>query len=234
MAGPLTGLRVMDCGILGAGPHTGHLLGALGADVLKIESPAGDGARWQPPRQRGMGTVYLCANVNKRDVTLDFKDPEGHKNALALVATCDVFLHNFRGGVIERLGMGYDKLREINPRLVYCSISGFGESGPLARAGSADYVMQAFSGFARLNGAPGDQLEQVRFSGFIDITVSIMAVEAILAALVERESSGEGQKIEMSMVEAALEIQATRVAEYLATKQNPRPRGSESPGLVPE
>ncbi len=224
----------MDCGILGAGPHVGHLLGGLGADVLKIESPGGDSARWQPPTQRGMGAVYLCANVNKRDVTIDFKDPDGYKNALALSSTCDVFVQNFRGGVIERLGMGYDKLREINPRLVYCSISGFGQGGPLAKAGSADFVMQAFSGFARLNGAPGDQLEQVRFSGFIDITTCLMATQAILAALVERESSGEGQKIELSMVEAALEMQVTRVAEFLANRQNPRPRGSESPGLVPD
>jgi len=227
--GPLTGLRVMDATILGAGPYAGSLLGMLGADVIKVESPAGDGGRWNPPTQRGMGTVYLSLNVNKRDMTLDFKDPDGYKNALALASTCDVFIQNFRGGVIERLGLGYDKLREINPKLVYCSISGFGEKGPLASAGCADGVMQAFSGFVRLNGAPGDDLEQVRFTGFIDLTTSTMALRGILAALLEREYSGEGQKVEVSMLEAALELQATRLAEFLASKKNPQPMGVNRP-----
>lgn len=232
--GPLTGLRVMDATILGAGPYTGSLLAELGADVIKVEGPDGDGARWQPPTQRGVGTVYLSLNVSKRDITLDFKDPGGYKNALALASTCDVFVQNFRGGVIERLGLGYDKLREVNPRVVYCAISGFGEIGPLSKVGCNDGLMQAFSGFARLNGAPGDKLEQFRFSGYVDLTTSIMAVQGILAALVERESSGEGQKIDVSMLEAALEIQATRVAEFLATHKIPHPMGSESPGLVPD
>ncbi len=234
VAGPLAGLRVLDASIMAAGPWVGALLGELGADVIKVEPPAGDGTRWVDPLQRGMGTNYICLNVNKRGIVLDLKDPEGRERAIELAERADVFVQNFRGGVIERLGLGYPVLQARNPRLVYCSVSGFGETGPLAHEACADFIMQAFSGFARLNGAPGDELEAFRFTGFIDLTTSIMATQAVLAALVERGTSGLGQKVEVSMLEAALEIQATRVAEFLGAKAMLGPRGSESPGLVPD
>jgi crotonobetainyl-CoA:carnitine CoA-transferase CaiB-like acyl-CoA transferase len=234
MAGPLAGLRVLDLSIMAAGPWVGALLGELGADVVKVEPPAGDGTRWVEPLQRGMGTNYICLNVNKRGIVLDLKDPQGRQQAVDLAGRSDVFIQNFRGGVVERLGLGYPVLRARNPRLVYCSISGFGESGPLAREACADFIMQAFSGFARLNGAPGDELEAFRFTGFIDLTTSIAATQAVLAALVERDRSGLGQKVEVSMLEAALEIEATRIAELLGAGARPLPRGSESPGLVPD
>jgi crotonobetainyl-CoA:carnitine CoA-transferase CaiB-like acyl-CoA transferase len=234
VAGPLTGLRVLDLSIMAAGPWVGALLGELGAEVLKVEPPVGDGTRWVEPLQRGMGTNYICLNVNKLGIVLDLKAPEAREQAIRLAEGADVFIQNFRGGVIERLGLGDPVLRERNPRLVYCSVSGFGETGPLAQEACADFIMQAFSGFARLNGAPGDELEAFRFTGFIDLTTSIMATQAVLAALVEREASGLGQKVEVSMLEAALEIQATRVAEFLAGRARLFPRGSESPGLVPD
>ena len=234
MAGPLTGLRVLDLSIMAAGPWVGALLGELGAEVLKVEPPVGDGTRWVEPLQRGMGTNYICLNVNKRGIVVDLKAPTGREQAIRLAEGADVFIQNFRGGVIERLGLGDPVLRERNPRLVYCSVSGFGETGPLAQEACADFIMQAFSGFARLNGAPGDELEAFRFTGFIDLTTSIMATQAVLAALVERETSGLGQKVEVSMLEAALEIQATRVAEFLVGRARLFPRGSESPGLVPD
>lgn len=232
--GPLAGIRVMDVSIMAAGPWTGALLGMLGAEVIKVEPPAGDGTRWVLPTQRGMGTNYISMNVNKKGVVLDFKTAEGRADGLRLLQTCDVFVQNFRGGVIERLKLDYDSVRAANPRLVYCAISGFGETGPLARAGCADPIMQAFSGFARANGAPGDALEAFRFTGFIDLTTAAVATEAILAALLEREVSGEGQKVEVSMLEAALEIQHTRVAELLGAGLVPRARGSASPALAPD
>jgi crotonobetainyl-CoA:carnitine CoA-transferase CaiB-like acyl-CoA transferase len=216
--GALDGIRVADLGLLVQGPQAALMLADFGADVIKVEPPAGDGTRWVEPLQRGMGTNYICLNVNKRGVVLDLKEREGREQAIQLAARADVFVQNFRGGVIERLGLGYPVLRERNPRLVYCSISGFGERGPLAREACADFIMQAFSGFARLNGAPGDALEAFRFTGFIDLTTAIMATQAVLAALVERDASGEGQKVEVSMLESALEMQATRVAEFLAGK----------------
>ena len=121
-----------------------------------------------------------------------------------------------------------------NPRIVYCSVSGFGESGPLAKEACADFIMQAYSGFARLNGQPGDELEAFRFTGFIDLTTSIVATEGVLAALLARETTGVGQKLEVSMLQAALEMQFTRVAELLGAGASPGPLGSQSPGLAPD
>ncbi len=227
-------MRVMDVSIMAAGPWTAALLGMLGAEVIKVEPPAGDGTRWVAPTQRGMGTNFMAMNVNKKDIVLDFKKAEDRATALELAATCDVFVQNFRVGVIERLGLDYASLRKVNPNIIYCAISGFGETGPLAKAGCADYIMQAYSGFARLNGAPGETLEAFRFTGFLDLTTASVATEAVLAALLERELGGEGQKVEVSMLEAALEIETTRIAEYLGGGLIPQPRGSESPGIVPD
>ena len=139
-------MRVMDVSIMAAGPWTAALLGMLGAEVIKVEPPAGDGTRWVAPTQKGMGTNYMSMNVNKKDIVLDFKKAEDRATALELAATCDVFVQNFRVGVIERLGLDYESLRKVNPDIVYCAISGFGEVGPLAKAGCADYIMQAYSG----------------------------------------------------------------------------------------
>ena len=164
-AGPLAGLRVMDVSIMAAGPWAGALLGMLGAEVIKVESPDGDGTRFLAPTQKGMGTNYIAMNVNKKDIVLDLKSEDGLRAAHALAASSDIFVQNFRVGVVERLKLDYETLRALNPRLIYCSISGFGETGPLAKAGCADYIMQAFAGFARMNGATGDELEAFRHAG---------------------------------------------------------------------
>lgn len=232
--GPLSGLRVVDLTVAVAGPWVGTLLAELGADVLKIEQPAGDGQRTQPPLQRGLSTSFICVNLNKRTVALNLKDPATRDTVLRLIDHADVMVHNFRGGAMDRLGLGYRAVSERNPRLVYCAVSGFGDVGPLAGAGSADYLIQAFTGFARLNGAPGDQLEQFRFTGLLDLATASVAVESILAALIGREISGRGQHIEVSMVEAALEAQITRVAEYFANGVPPVPLGDRSASLVPD
>src|SRR5690606_5343946 len=184
--------------------------------------------------QHGMGTNYMCLNVNKRGMTLDLKAEREREAALGLIASADVFIQNFRGGVIERLGLGYEAARQRNPRIVYCSVSGFGERGPLAKEACADFIMQAYSGFARLNGQPGEELEAFRFTGFVDLTTSIVAVEAVLAALLEREESGVGRKVEISMLQSALEMQFTRVAELLGAGEVPKSRGSRSRGLAPD
>ena len=175
----------------------------------------------------------MCLNVNKQGVVLDFKDLADRASALDLVATADVFIQNFRGGVIERLGLGYDTVRARNPRIVYCSVSGFGESGPLAKEACADFIMQAYSGFARLNGAPGDDVEAFRFTGFLDLTTSIVAVEGVLAALLAREATGIGEKLEISMLQASLEMQFTRIAELLGGGAS-LADGKRIAGLVPD
>ena len=232
--GPLTGLRVMDVSIMAAGPWTGALLGMLGAEVIKVEPPAGDGTRWVMPTQRGMGTNFVAMNVNKKGIVLDFKTAQGRRDALDLMATCDVFVQNFRGGVIERLKLDYESVKANNPRLIYCAICGFGETGPLSTAGCADPIMQAFSGFARSNGVPEEGVKALRFPGFIDLATAAVATEGILAALLDREVCGEGQKVEVSMLEAALEVQYTRYAELLGTGLIPSPMGSESSAFVPD
>jgi crotonobetainyl-CoA:carnitine CoA-transferase CaiB-like acyl-CoA transferase len=150
------------------------------------------------------------------------------------VASADVVVENFRPGVMQRLGVGFDELRREHPRLVYCAISGFGETGPLSKAGCADPIMQAFSGFARANGAPGDPVEAFRFTGFLDLTTASVATMSILAALLDRSRSGLGQKVEVSMLEAALEIQGTRIAELLGAGLRPGPMGSANPSFAPD
>jgi formyl-CoA transferase len=234
MSGPLTGLRVLDLSIMAAGPWTGALLGELGAEVIKVEPPAGDGTRWVQPLQHGMGTNYISMNVNKRGTILDLKDPAGRQAALDIAARCDVLVQNFRVGAVDKLGLGYDAVAKVNPRLVYCSISGFGSTGPLARERCADFIMQAFSGFARINGASGTEPEAFRFTGYLDLTTAIVATEAILAALLDREQTGEGQHVDVSMLEAALEIQYNRVAEMLIAGQAAAPMGSQNPAFAPD
>ena len=153
---------------------------------------------------------------------------------IALAGGADILVQNFRVGVMDRLGLGYAQLREVNPRLIYCSISGFGEEGPLRQAGCSDPIMQAYSGFARLNGAPGESLDAFRFTGFVDLSTAAVAVESILAALLDRERNGHGQEVRVSMIEAALEMQCTRVAEWLGAGELATPRGSAAAAFAPD
>ena len=231
---PLAGLKVIDLSIMAAGPWTGALLGMLGADVIKVEPPDGDGTRWSLPIQHGMGTNFMSMNVNKKDIILDLKSDEGRAQAQQLAKGADILVQNFRVGVMERLGLDYKSLQSLNPKLIYCSISGFGENGPLRQAGCSDPIMQAFSGFARFNGAPGDALEAFRFTGFIDLTTASVATEAVLTAVNDRERSGKGQEVCISMLEAALEMQATRVADYLVGNRLAEPAGSASASFAPD
>lgn len=233
-SGPLSGVRVLDLSIMAAGPWTGALLGQLGAEVIKIEPPAGDGTRWVHPLQRGVGTNYIAMNVNKSSMTLDLAIDADREYLLSLVPQTDVVVQNFRGGVVDRLGVGYRQVQPLNPRLIYCSISGFGSPEPLAQARAADYVIQAFSGFASGNGAAGTDFEQFRFSGYLDLSTAMVAVQAILAALLSRQSTGQGRHLDVSMLEAALEIQHTRVADYLGAGVLPTALGSEGTFTAPD
>ncbi len=232
--GPLAGVRVLDISGLGVGPVTGLFLAELGADVVKVEPPHGDLAHTVLPRQRGTSVLYISANLCKRGIVLNLKDPRDLERAYRLAERADVFIENFRVGVVERLGLGYQVLAERNPRLIYCSISGFGPHGPLALLPSVDPYIQAFSGFASLNGSPGSQGESLRNIGFIDLNTSALTVPAILAALVAREQTGTGQYIVASMLEAAVTLQMSRIAEFFATGQSPLPCGSGMPYSVPD
>ncbi|ETW96977.1 MAG: hypothetical protein ETSY1_24475 [Candidatus Entotheonella factor] len=232
--GPLDGIRVMDISGMGVGPVTGLFLAELGAEVIKVEPPHGDLALTVPPTQGGTSVLYLAANLCKRGIFLNLKEPRDLDRAYRLAEQSDVFIENFRVGVVDRLGLGYEALAARNPRLIYCSLSGFGPHGPLAKLPSVDTYIQAFSGFASLNGTPGSRGESLRNIGFIDLSTSAMTVPAILAALIHREQTGNGQLIIASMLEAASTLQTSRIAEYLATGQCAPPHGSGMPYIVPD
>ncbi|HEX2172310.1 MAG TPA: CoA transferase [Dehalococcoidia bacterium] len=234
MAGPLSGIRVFDLTLAAVGPWTAMLLGQLGANVIKVESPQGDLSRAIPPPIGGMAVLYISCNFNKRGVILDLKRARDREIALKLAATCDVFVENMRAGAVDRLGLGYPALAEINPRLIYCSAAGFGQTGPLAAEGCADPQMQAFGGWTSIQGAPGGRGEMLRYMAHLDVTTATYAVQAILVALCAREQTGRGQKVELSMLESTMALQTTRLAEYFATGQQPEPRGSAAATTVPQ
>jgi crotonobetainyl-CoA:carnitine CoA-transferase CaiB-like acyl-CoA transferase len=225
---PLQGIRVLDVSQVMAGPFTCMLLGDMGADVIKVEPPGvGDSTR------RSMGfrlkgddsPGFLALNRNKRSIVLDLKTEADRDVFDALVRTADVLVENGRPGVANRLGMGYDRLREINPRLVYCSISGFGNSGPWALRPGFDLIAQAMSGLISATGLP-DQEPVKNGTPVGDLGAALFAVYGILSALLAREQSGEGQLVTTSLFEAALGLSIWETAEYWGTGNSPRPLGT--------
>jgi crotonobetainyl-CoA:carnitine CoA-transferase CaiB-like acyl-CoA transferase len=219
MNGALDGLRVIDFTTTIAGPHCGRLLADLGAEVIKIEAPEGDMMRTRPPLRDGASTSFGQLNAGKKSVALDLKSPTGVAAARRLVATADVVVENFRPGVMRRLGLDYEALREIKPDIVYCAISGYGQTGPSAELPAYAPVIHAASGYDLAQIA--HQLEPRRpdYCGIFiaDVLTGTYAFGAILAALHQRQSTGEGQMIDVSMLESMLsltlsEIQAAQFA----------------------
>jgi crotonobetainyl-CoA:carnitine CoA-transferase CaiB-like acyl-CoA transferase len=225
---PLAGIRVLDVSQVMAGPFCCMLLGDMGADVIKVEPPVvGDSSR------RSMGfrlkgddsPGFLALNRNKRSIVLDLKSPEDREVFYALAKTADVVVENGRPGVADRLGIGYDTLSAINPRLIYASISGFGPGGPWAMRPGYDLIAQAMSGLMSAVGMP-DQEPVKNTTPVGDLGSALFAAYAILAALISRQESGEGQLITASLFEAALGLSIWETAEYWGTGQSPKPLGS--------
>ncbi|MDO9068569.1 MAG: CoA transferase, partial [Deltaproteobacteria bacterium] len=233
LPGPLTGLKVLDASMGAVGPWAGVLLGALGADVVKLESPQGDFIRAVKPAQRGLGTTYITSNLNKRGIVLDMKEEANQQKVYGFVEQADVFIENFRPGVADRIGLGYEKLSQLNPRLIYASASGFGPKGPLADVGAADPHIQAFSGSTCVNGQQGGLRERMRWYGHFDVTTSLVIVQGVLTALLERQRTGKGQRVDTTMTQATMALQRVRLAEYLGGG-NPVPMGSGTTYLVPD
>jgi len=231
--GPLKGVKVLDASAGAVGPWAGSLLGQLGAEVIKLESPQGDFIRNILPTQKGLSTTYLSMNLNKRNIVLDLKDPAEREKAHALVREADVFIENFRPGVAERIGLGWAELSAINPRLVYATATGFGHAGPMVKIGATDPHIQAFSGSTSVNGIPGGRRQRIRWYGHFDVNTSLCIVQGILAALLERQRSGKGRLVRITMVEAAMALQRIRIGEHL-TGGKPRPMGSAITYLVPD
>lgn len=233
MGGPLQGIRVVDFAHWAVGPFCGLLLGALGATVVKVDPPEGDGLATVPPTQRGAGTPYLAVNLYKDNLRLDLKSPEGLDRALELIREADVFIENMSPGTIERLGLGYERVREVNPRIIYASATPYGRTGPLARNAGIDCLIQAFSGFARINGTPERGGEMLRFEGHLDLNTGLLLACAILEALLQRERDGQGRRVDITMLGASLKLQATRIAEFFATGRQPPLRGSADAVTAP-
>lgn len=230
--GPLTGIRVLDFTRVLAGPSAALVLADLGAEVLKIEPPhSGDETRTFPPFRDGESHYYLSVNRGKKSIVIDLKTPRGAEIARALAAKSDIVLENYRPGVMDRLGLGYSELSESNPGLIYCSISGFGQSGPLRDKPSFDIVLQALSGALSVNGEPGQPTKLGIPLG--DLVGGINGPIGILAALHERNRTGKGALIDISLLDGMVGMLGYLAQLAFFTGENPSPQGSQHPNLVP-
>jgi formyl-CoA transferase/CoA:oxalate CoA-transferase len=233
MAPPLEGIRVLDFTRVMSGPFATMLLGDLGADVIKIEPPGGDDTRgWGPPWIGGDSAYFMSANRNKRSIIIDLKKPESREIVKKLVEGSDVVVENFRPGVAEQLGISYDHLSKINPRIVYCSISGFGQSGAYRDKPGYDLVALAMSGLMSITGEPNRPA--VKFGVPIaDLTTALLAALSIVSALYWREKTGRGQYIDMSLLDVQVLLLSHQAFNYFATGEEPRRMGSAHPNIVP-
>ena len=232
MTGPLAGIRVVDVTEGAQGPWAGALLADLGADVIKVEKPDGEMMRTSGPFKRGHALPNAGLNHGKRNIVLDLKEPAGREILLRLIGDADVFMENWRAGVAARLQVDYDVLAAINPRLIYASASGFGQTGKYAHKATVDWISQAMGGYFSLTGPEGGPGERPRFI-VIDLTSPLTFVQAILLALLAREDSGRGQWAQCSQTETLIAVGSVRAAEYFASGETPRPWGSGSRHIVP-
>jgi crotonobetainyl-CoA:carnitine CoA-transferase CaiB-like acyl-CoA transferase len=232
-APPLAGIRVLDLTRVLAGPFCSMMLGDMGAEVIKVEEPGkGDDTRSWPPFVGGEATYFMSVNRNKKSLTLNLKAPEGQEILRALVKKSDVLLENFRPGTMDKLGFGYAAMAELNPKLVYCSISGFGESGPEAGRAGYDLVVQAESGLMDITGFP-DGPPVKSGTSIADLVAGMSAAHGVVLALVARVRTRRGQKVEISMLDAMAALLTYQAGIYFATGQRPARRGNAHPSIAP-
>lgn len=235
--GPLSGLTVLDCSQVLVGPFCTMQLGDLGAEVIKVERPGvGDQTRgWHPPRfgEEGPSAYYASVNRNKRSVTLNLAREEGQEILRTLAADSDVFVENFRVGTMEKWGLGYDDLAEVNPELIYCSLSGYGEWGPYAEKPAYDLMIQAEGGMMSITGEEGREPVRVGVA-IADIGAGMYATQSVLAALLARELRDVGgQKIDVSLLDAQAAWMSYMATNYFASGEVPQKMGSAHPTIVP-
>lgn len=237
---PLDGIRVIELARVLAGPWAGQMLADLGADVIKVENPEGgdDTRGWGPPFVEGKdgenlsAAYYHSTNRGKRSIAVDFSTPEGQEIVRRLVADADVFIENFKLGGLKKYGLDYDSLKVINPRLVYCSITGFGQDGPYASLAGYDYIVQGMSGFMSVTGAPDGEPMKAGVA-IADIFTGIYAVTAIQAALIHVMKTGEGQQVDMALLDVMSAVLANQNMNYLVSGAAPVRLGNAHPNISP-
>lgn len=237
MSTPLAGLKVVELARILAGPWAGQTLADLGAEVIKVESPAGDDTRqWGPPfieREGDRTAAYFhSCNRGKSSITCDFRTPEGQAQMRELIAGADVVIENFKLGGLAKYGLDYDSLKEINPGLIYCSITGFGQDGPYAHRAGYDYIIQGMSGLMSITGEAERQPLKVGVA-VTDVFTGVYATTAILAALHQRHATGKGQHIDMALLDVAVSVTANQAMNYLSTGKAPGRLGNFHPNLSP-
>lgn len=245
MSGALSHIRVLDLSRVLAGPWAGQILADLGADVIKIERPdTGDDTRhWGPPFLRdegGMNTsesaYFMCTNRNKRSLTVDFTQPEGQRLIRELAAQSDIVLENFKVGGLAAYGLDYASLSQVNPRLIYCSITGFGQEGPYAQRAGYDFMIQGLGGLMSLTGRSANEEGAGPIKAGValtDILTGLYAGNAVLAALAHRDQTGEGQYIDLALLDVQVACLANQAQNYLTTGVPPQRLGNAHPNIVP-
>jgi crotonobetainyl-CoA:carnitine CoA-transferase CaiB-like acyl-CoA transferase len=236
---PLKGVRVIELARILAGPWAGQLLADLGADVIKVESPDGDDTRkWGPPFVTGKdgenlsAAYYHSCNRGKRSIVVDFSTPEGAETIRKLAAGADVLIENFKLGGLKKYGLDYESLKAVNPRLIYCSITGFGQDGPYAPRAGYDFIVQGMSGLMSITGAADGEPQKVGVA-VTDIFTGLYSVIAIQAALRHAEATGQGQHVDMALFDAQISVLANQNLNYLVSGTPPTRMGNAHPNIAP-
>ncbi len=236
---PLKGIRVIELARILAGPWAGQMLADLGADVIKVESQQGDDTRkWGPPFVEGKdgenlsAAYYHSCNRGKRSIVLDFSTPEGAETVRRLVADADILIENFKLGGLKKYGLDYESLKTVNPKLIYCSITGFGQDGPYAPRAGYDFIVQGMSGLMSITGEPDREPQKVGVA-VTDIFTGLYSVIAMQAALRHAEKTGEGQHIDMALLDTQVSVLANQNLNYLVSGTAPNRMGNAHPNIAP-
>ena len=239
MTAPLEGVKVVELARILAGPWVGQTLADLGADVIKVEAPQGDDTRgWGPPfvesedGSAGDAAYFHSCNRGKRSITVDFRTEEGQEIVRRLVADADVLVENFKVGGLKKYGLDYDSLKEVNPRLVYCSVTGFGQDGPYAHRAGYDFMIQGMGGIMDLTGDPEGEPQKIGVA-FADIFTGLYGVIGVLAALRKRDYTGTGEHVDMALLDALTGVLANQALNYFVSGKSPKRLGNAHPNIVP-
>ncbi|EFO30554.1 L-carnitine dehydratase/bile acid-inducible protein F [Roseibium sp. TrichSKD4] len=239
MTAPLEGVKVVELARILAGPWIGQTLADLGADVVKVESPSGDDTRgWGPPfvedeEGEPLDAAYFhSCNRGKRSIAVDFRTSEGQETVRKLVARSDILIENFKVGGLEKYGLDYESLKAVNPKLIYCSVTGFGQSGPYAHRAGYDFMIQGMGGIMDLTGDPQGEPQKIGVA-FADIFTGLYGVIGVLSALHRRDRTGHGEHVDMALLDAQVGVLANQAQNFIVSGKSPKRLGNAHPNIVP-